>query len=32
MVVALTASAALTILMFFFADVPIALARGLLGE
>lgn len=32
MVVALTASAALTILMFFFADVPIALARGLLWE
>ena len=31
MVVALVATAALTVLMFFFADVPIALARGLLG-
>ena len=31
MVVALVATAALTILLFLFADVPIALARGLLG-
>jgi len=31
MVVALVATAALTILLFFFADVPISLARGLLG-
>jgi len=32
MVVALVATAALTILMFFFAEVPLALARGLLGQ
>ena len=32
MVIALVATAALTVLMFFFADVPIALARGLLGQ
>jgi multicomponent Na+:H+ antiporter subunit D len=32
MVVALVATAALTVLMFFFADVPLALARGLLGR
>ncbi len=32
MVVALVATAALTVLMFFFADVPLALARGLLGQ
>ena len=31
MVVALVATATLTILLFLFADVPIALARGLLG-
>ncbi len=31
MVVALVATAAMTILLFFFADVPLALARGLLG-
>jgi len=32
MVVALVATAALTILMFFFAEVPLALARGLLRQ
>jgi hypothetical protein len=31
MVLALVATAALTILMFFFSDLPIALGRGLLG-
>jgi multicomponent Na+:H+ antiporter subunit D len=31
MVVALVATAAATVLMFFFADVPLALARGLAG-
>jgi multicomponent Na+:H+ antiporter subunit D len=31
MVLALVATAALTILMFFWADVPLALARGMLG-
>ena len=31
MVVALTATAALTILMFFFAELPLALARQLAG-
>jgi multicomponent Na+:H+ antiporter subunit D len=31
MVIALVATAALTILMFFWADLPLALARGMLG-
>ena len=31
MVVALVATAALTVLLFFFADIPLALARGLVG-
>jgi multicomponent Na+:H+ antiporter subunit D len=31
MVLALVATAALTLLMFFFSDLPIALGRGLLG-
>jgi multicomponent Na+:H+ antiporter subunit D len=31
MVLALVATAALTMLMFFFSDLPIALGRGLLG-
>jgi multicomponent Na+:H+ antiporter subunit D len=31
MVLALVATAALTIAMFFWADVPLALARGMLG-
>ncbi|HET9350624.1 MAG TPA: proton-conducting transporter membrane subunit, partial [Burkholderiales bacterium] len=31
MVLAMVATAALTIAMFFYADVPLALARGMLG-
>ena len=31
MVVALVATAAATVLMFFFADLPLALARQLVG-
>jgi hypothetical protein len=31
MVLALVATAALTIVMFFWADLPLALAKGMLG-
>jgi hypothetical protein len=31
MVLAMIATAALTIVMFFYADLPLALARGMLG-
>ena len=31
MVIALTATAAITVLLFFMPDVPLALARGMLA-